>query len=286
MRLERRMHPPGTSPGTIVVPARAEVPPRAILTRFTATEIEEIEVDRPDIFAQEPKPGQLAWLDVEGHDEALISELARRFEIPALVLEDIVNLGQRPKVEEYDGCVFVVADLVCRNPQSRHVTIEQISLVLQENLLVSFKVRPSDVFEPIRLRLRSGKGRMRVGGLDYLAYALLDAVVDHCFPVLEEIGGRLEEIEEKMDLKPSPELLAELHRVRRDLVHDPADRLAAARDGQPAAARRGRPGPGGDPGVPARRGRPRVDDRRHGRDLPRDGGRPDRALPDRTSPTA
>ena len=240
MRLERRMHPPGTSPGTIVVPVRAEVPPRAILTRFTATEIEEIEVDHPDVLAAEPVPGQLLWLDVEGHDEALIAELARRHQIPSLVLEDVVNLGQRPKVEEYDGCLFVVADLVCRNPRSRHVTIEQISLVLKGNLLVSFKHRPSDVFEPIRLRLRSGKGRMRVGGLDYLAYALLDAVVDHCFPVLEEIGGRLEEIEEKMDWKPSPELLAELHRVRRDLVHirrtawpqrEMVNRLLRAEDG-------------------------------------------------------
>jgi magnesium transporter len=218
MRLERRTHPPGTSPGTIVVPARPEVRSRAVLTRFTATEIEEIEVDRPEVLAAEPAPGQLLWLDVEGHDEALITELGQRFAIPALVLEDVVNLGQRPKVEEYDGCVFVVADLVCRKPRSRHVTIEQISLVVKGNLLVSFKDRPSDVFEPIRLRLRSGKGRMRVGGLDYLAYALLDAVVDHCFPVLEELGARIEQIEEGMDLKPRPELLTELHRVRRDLV--------------------------------------------------------------------
>lgn len=218
MRLERRTHPPGTSPGTIVVRARAEVPPRAILTRFTATEVEEIDVDHPDVLAAEPVPGQLLWLDVEGHDEALIAELARRHEIPALVLEDVVNLGQRPKVEEYDGCVFVVADLVSRKARARHVTIEQISLVLKGNLLVSFKDRPSDVFEPIRLRLRSGKGRMRVGGLDYLAYALIDAVVDHCFPVLEELGARIERVEEKMDLQPRPELLAELHRVRRDLV--------------------------------------------------------------------
>ncbi len=218
MRLERRMHPPGTSPGTIVVPAGAEVPPRAILTRYSETEIEEIEVDRPDILAQELKPGQLAWLDVEGHDQALITELAQRFGIPALVLEDIVNLGQRPKVEEYDRCVFVVADLVSRRSADKRVTADQISLVLQEGHLFSFREHPSDVFDPIRRRLRSGKGRMRIGGLDYLLYALLDAVVDHCFPVLEEFGGRMEEIEEQMDEAPRKELVVQLHGLRRDLV--------------------------------------------------------------------
>jgi len=240
MHLERRIHPPGTSPGTIVVRPQAEIAPRAILTRFTATEVEEIEVDRLDVLAAEPAPGQLFWLDVEGHDEALITELARRFEIPTLVLEDIVNLGQRPKLEEYDSCVFVVCDLISRRSAAGRVSVEQVSLVLQDTLLVSFRARPGDVFEPIRARLRSGKGRMRVGGLDYLAYALVDAVVDHCFPVLEEIGGRIEQVEEAIDVKPRPELLAELHRLRRELLQirrtawpqrEMVNRLLRAEDG-------------------------------------------------------
>ena len=201
MRLLRQVHPPGTSPGTIVVPVGAEAPPRAILTRYSATEIEEVEVDRPDILGQEPKPGQLAWLDVQGHDQALIGEL-----------------GQRPKVEVYDRCVFVVADLLTRRSADKRVTADQVSLVLQEGHLFSFRERPSDVFDPIRRRLRSGKGRMRIGGLDYLLYALLDAVVDHCFPVLEEFGGRIEEIEEQMDEAPRKELVVQLHGLRRDLV--------------------------------------------------------------------
>jgi len=223
-----------------VVPARPEITPRAILTRFTAEAIEEVEVDRPAVLAAATAPGELLWLDVEGHDEALIAELAQRFGIPSLVLEDVVNLGQRPKLEAYDNCVFVVADLIGRRPTTGRVMVEQISLVLQTGLLVSFKARPSDIFGPVRARLHSGKGRMRAGGLDYLAYALLDAVVDHCFPVLEEIGAQLERIEAEMDLQARPELLVELHRLRRDLVqirrtawpqHEMVNRLLRTEDG-------------------------------------------------------
>lgn len=218
MRRQRRMHPPGTSPGTITIPVGAEAPPPAILTRYTATEIDEIKVDRLDVLAAEPTPGQLFWLDVEGHDWAMLGELAKRFAIPALVLEDVVDLGQRPKVEEYEGCVFVVAELITRAAPDERVSLEQVSLVLQEGRLFSFRERPSDLFEPVRHRLREGKGRIRVGGLDYLAYALLDVVVDHCFPVLEDLGERIERIEEAIDESPSRELVTELHGLRRDLV--------------------------------------------------------------------
>jgi len=240
MRRQHRLHPPGTSPGTIMVPPGAEAPPPATLTRFTAAEIEEIKVDRLDVLAAQPEPGQLSWLDVEGHDWAMLSELARRFEIPALVLEDVVDLGQRPKVEEYDNCVFMVAELISRPSPEERVSLEQVSLVLQEGRLFSFRERPSDVFEPVRRRLREGKGRIRIGGLDYLAYALLDVVVDHCFPVLEDLGERIERIEERMAESPDKELITELHSLRRDLLlvrrtawpqRDMVNRLLRAEDG-------------------------------------------------------
>jgi magnesium transporter len=212
------MHPPGTSPGKIMVPPGAEALPPATLTRFTAAAIEEITVDRLDVLAAQPEPGQLVWLDVEGHAWTMLSELATRFDIPGLVLEDVVDLGQRPKVEEYDTCVFVVAELITRPSPEERVCLEQVSLVLQEGRLFSFRERPSDVFEPVRRRLREGKGRIRIGGLDYLAYALLDVVVDHCFPVLEDLGERIERIEERIDESPSRELVTELHGLRRDLL--------------------------------------------------------------------
>jgi magnesium transporter len=223
-----------------MVPPGAVPPPPATLTRFTAAALEEIKVDRLDVLAAQPEPGQLVWLDVEGHDWAMLSELARRFEIPALVLEDVVDLGQRPKVEEYDTCVFMVAELISRPSPEERVSLEQVSLVLQEGRLFSFRERPSDVFEPVRRRLREGKGRIRIGGLDYLAYALLDVVVDHCFPVLEDLGERIERIEERMADSPSKDIVTELHGLRRDLLlirrtawpqRDMVNRLLRAEDG-------------------------------------------------------
>jgi magnesium transporter len=218
MGRRRRRHPPGTSPGTIGLPVGAELAQPAILTRFTAAALEEVKVDRLDAVAVPPEPGQLVWLDIEGHDRAMFDELARRFEIPALVLEDVVDLGQRPKVEEYDGCLFVVSELITRPSPDERVCLEQVSLVLKGGRLFSFRERPGNVFEPVRRRLREGKGRIRIGGLDYLAYALLDVVVDHCFPVLEDLGDRIERIEEGMEDAPTRELLTELHGVRRDLL--------------------------------------------------------------------
>ena len=219
MRLLRRVHPPGTSPGTISVPTEVEVPPRALLTRYTATELEQTSLDDVVVLRAEPKVGELWWLDVDGLDPLLIGELGSRLGVPPLVLEDIVNLGQRPKVEEYDDCVFVVADLIGLSQPAARVTVQQVSFVLQEARLISFRERPDPVFEPIHRRLASGKGRIRTGGLDYLLYALLDAIVDSCFPVLDRLGSRIEKIEEEMvEAQPRRELLAELHGLRRDLV--------------------------------------------------------------------
>ena len=241
MRLLRRIHPPGTSPGTIAVPIDAEVPPRAVLTRYTPTELDEMPVDDVGALRAEPRPGELWWLDVEGLDPLVIDELGSRLGVPALVLEDIVNRGQRPKVEEYDECVFVVADLIGRSPGTERVAAQQVSFVLHNGLLASFLERPDPVFEPVHRRLASGKGRIRVGGLDYLLYALLDAVVDSCFPVLDDLGSRIEDLEEQMiDEQPRQEVLSELHGLRRDLVlirrtawpqREMVNRLLRAEDG-------------------------------------------------------
>jgi len=219
MRLLRRIHPPGTSPGTIAVPVEVENPPRAVLTRYSETDLDEISIEDVATLRTEPRPGELRWLDVEGLDPALIGELGSHLEVPPLVLEDVVNLGQRPKVEEYDDCVFVVADLVGQSSTDARVSVEQVSFVLQDGLLISFRERPGSVFEPIHRRLASGKGRIRVSGLDYLLYALLDAIVDSCFPILDTLGQRIAELEEEMvEEAPGKQAIAELHVLRRDLV--------------------------------------------------------------------
>ncbi|MFZ5788528.1 MAG: magnesium/cobalt transporter CorA, partial [Acidobacteriota bacterium] len=139
------------------------------------------------------------------------------FDVHPLVLEDIANVGQRPKVEDYDRYLFIVVD-VLRYNGSATLDEEQITLLLFENLLVTVEERPSDVFRLVEERLRQRKGKMCRMPVDYLAYALLDAAVDHFFPQLEKIGERIERLEDELLDHAGRETLGDLHHLKRDLI--------------------------------------------------------------------
>jgi magnesium transporter len=127
-----------------------------------------------------------------------------------------LHIGQRPKIEDYEDSLFVVVDLF--RIEDEELAKEQVSLILQENMVISVREHSSSVFEPVHQRLQAGRGRIRAGGAGYLAYALIDTVVDHLFPVLENLGDRLEELEASILDDPTPEDLNSLHEVKRDLL--------------------------------------------------------------------
>jgi magnesium transporter len=156
------------------------------------------------------------WLDVVGHDVDLVADLGARLEVHSLALEDVLHVGQRPKIEDYEDSLFVVVDLF--RIEDGELAKEQVSLILQENMVISVREHSSSVFEPVHQRLQAGRGRIRAGGAGYLAYALIDTVVDHLFPVLENLGDRLEELEASILDDPTPEDLNSLHEVKRDLL--------------------------------------------------------------------
>jgi magnesium transporter len=211
------IHPPGTAPGTLVERPEPPGPVTATLLTYGSSTIEETELTTAEELIGKEE-GQCRWLDVQGHDIDLIARLGNRMGLHPLVMEDVVNVGQRPKVEEYEGCLFMVVDLVSKDGDSGRNTKEQVSIVLQEDLVVSFQERPGSSLEPVRKRLRNGKGRIRTAGSDYLTYALIDAVVDNIFPVLDALGTQIEAVQESFDDKPQPEDRATLHLIRRDLV--------------------------------------------------------------------
>ncbi len=135
-----------------------------------------------------PEEGTMRWLNINGlHDESLMQAVVERFDLHSLVVEDILNTDHRPKVEEYQDSLFVVAKMLRTDPQNGSLQVEQISFVLLRGMLISFQERNGDVLEPVRERLRKGVGRTRKSGVDYLLYALLDVIVDHYFVVLEEL---------------------------------------------------------------------------------------------------
>ena len=217
MRIHKTRHAPGTPPGTIAERPRGTEPTYAFMIRYGLDDISEEEL-----------PGRVAppsatesvttWIDLEGLDVERLAELGRVLGIHPLVLEDVVNLGQRPKVEDYDESLFVVLDHFSFDHDGGELGKEQISIVVQRGLVVSVREHPGTLFEPVRQRLRLGKPRIRGGGPGYLAYSLIDTTVDYLFPVLDHIGDRLETLEESILDEPTDDDRNSIHHIKRDLL--------------------------------------------------------------------
>ncbi|HSN75426.1 MAG TPA: magnesium/cobalt transporter CorA [Anaerolineae bacterium] len=164
------------------------------------------------------QPG-VTWLNVAGlHDSSLIEMLGEKLGLHPLVLEDIANTSQRPKVENYEIFFFIVLKMLEYEQTEGQVQVEQVSLVLGENYLLSFQEDESDVFDPVRTRLRNGAGRLRKRGPDYLAYSLIDAVIDNYFIILEQVGDEIEAIEEQVSSYPEQRPLPEIYRLKREMI--------------------------------------------------------------------
>jgi len=216
-RITKKRHPPGTAPGTLPPPTEITQPAQGRIVAYDSTELKEVPLLDSDGL-RGIGDDLTAWVDVEGHDVAQIADLGARLEVHPLALEDVLNVGQRPKVEDFEDSLFLVLDHFSLNASDNTLTKEQISLVVEDGLVLSVQERSSNLFDPIFQRLLSGKGRIRGGGAGYLAYALIDTVVDHVFPVLEYIGDRLEEFEASILDDPTQEDLNGLHMIKRDLL--------------------------------------------------------------------
>lgn len=211
----KRYHPPGTQPGTLSAHAEAgDTPVRATAFRYDAGGCEERTVSPAEFPSLAPPEGGVLWLDVSGlSDPSAVRAIGDRFGIHPLALEDVLNVPQRPKVEWYGDCLLVVLREV------RHPDLpEQVSFFLADRVVVSFQERPGDSFEPVRERLRQGKGRIRSEGADFLLYSLCDAVLDAFFPTLERLGDEVEEMEERLLVSPGPEAFVAIRRLKRALL--------------------------------------------------------------------
>ena len=214
----KRYHPPGTRPGTLTAPGKTAVaPPRIHLFDYTATELEEIEDIAPGacrVYLDRPT---ITWIHVQGDaDPDTLEALGGAFGLHELALEDIVNSGQRPKTELYDEQLFIVLSHPVLDDD--YAGTEQVSLFLGPNVVFSFHAGTHDPFDPVRKRLRKHAGSLRTKGRDYLLYALVDLVIDQCFPVLERFGSELEELEDQLLAAPTKDTLRRLHELRRDAL--------------------------------------------------------------------
>jgi magnesium transporter len=160
----------------------------------------------------------VSWINVNGiHEIGHIETLGDCFGLHPLVLEDILNTDHRPKLEDYDDYLFLVLKMLFYEKEEG-IRTEQVSLVLGPNYVLSFQEKVGDVFDGVRERLRNSKGRIRKLGADYLAYALMDAVVDSYFAILESIGDEIEEMEQELVTDPSPQTLNRIHHFKREMI--------------------------------------------------------------------
>ena len=213
-------HPPGTPPATLLPRvAVGSDAPTITLIQYDAESIYEGEFDSFDDLMTHYDPAKVNWINVDGlHDMALLNRIAERFKIHPLALEDVLNTTQRPKVEPYDENIFIVSEMAYFE-EGRTLVFEQVSLFLGEGYLLTFQEEKGrDAFESVRKRLRSGRGFARQRRADYLAYALLDAIVDQFFPILETLGDCIEEIEEELLERPNKATLRRLYEAKRLLV--------------------------------------------------------------------
>lgn len=212
-------HRPGDMPGTIIVDADAP-PPIIFLIDYNKTNVVRKQLNTPEECAPYLDKESVSWVDVQGLGSAdILHRLAEVFDLHPLVLEDVVNVPERPKIEDYDDQLVIISRMVVPKEKVCGFYSEQVSLVLGKYYLLTVQEEPEhDCLEGVRSRIEKGKGLIRSSGADYLAYTLLDAIIDGFFPVLELYGERIEELEEEVIVKPTPKTLQKIYKIRRELL--------------------------------------------------------------------
>lgn len=209
-----RRPPPGTSPGELET--SVEQPPTLRFLAYGPDGFNETIADSLSDFTPSGH-WPVTWIDVDGPpDTRLLEQLRDVLGVHPLALEDVIDQGQRPKVEGYLDQHFMVVHMLSYR---EYLQLEQLSLFLSETCVVTFQGRvPSDSLEPVRDRIRQGKGRIRQQGTDYLLYALLDSVVDHYFPIVDKLGDQLADLEAAVLVADSPDVIGRVQALKRDLL--------------------------------------------------------------------
>jgi len=167
-------------------------------------------------FKDEPTT---TWINVDGiHQKEILESLGESYDLHPLTLEDIMNTSQRPKSEDFDHYVYIVLKMIYLNQKDFDLDAEQISLILGKNFVITFQEKEGDVFDLVRQRIKGGKARVRKMGADYLAYALIDAIVDNYFSILEYFDERIDELEEELLDSSTTDLLSRIHSTKREVI--------------------------------------------------------------------
>ncbi len=215
--------PIGMAPGTLVIDEDAS-PTELMLIDYSDRRAIRRRLPSPEAAANYLDSESVSWIDLQGlGNEDVLNRLGEVFQLHPLVLEDVVNVPQRPKIEYYGDQLLIIARMVIAkvddDDETNRFTSEQLSFVLGKNYLLTVQEElQKDCLDPVRNRIRTGQGLIRAEGADYLAYALLDAVIDAYFPVLEDYGEYIESLEDEVIFNPSKQTVRKIYRVRRELM--------------------------------------------------------------------
>ena len=185
---------------------------------FDLENVSELEITSTDNLLALKKSKKLTWLNIDGLDNVeLMENLARVYKIENNILSDVMNPSVRPKMQEFEHGIFITVKMLQYNETDDNLTVENLSIIIAENTLISFQEQPGFVFEPIRERIRRHKNKIRTAGSDYLAFALLDVVVDNYIYIIGLLGEKIESLEEDMTNDPRKELLDDINVFKREL---------------------------------------------------------------------
>jgi len=210
----------GLPPGTAIhigEPRTEDV--RLSVLDYTESRCDERHLERIEDAFGYRETDSVSWINVDGvHDAAKIEVIGERFGLHPLVVEDVLHTGQRAKLETYDDVAYIVLRMLSWDDARGEIDDEQVSLLLGPKWILTFQERPGDVFDELRDRIRTARGRIRREGVDYLAYSVFDVIVDQYFLILERIGEQVEELDDEIAGRPTPENLQTIRRLKRELL--------------------------------------------------------------------
>ena len=215
-----RVKKPGLAPGSLVYTGDRKSPIRRVtMLDYDEHRIVEKELPRVDDCVAFRDAQTVTWINVDSVTEpGLLENFGRVMGFHALMLEDILNTDQRPKFEDYGNYIYIVAKMLDYDAKKGEIDIEQLSLIVGPHYVISFQERAGDFFDPLRERIRNALGRIRKMGTDYLAYAILDIIVDHYFAVLEKLGEKIEQLEEIVITNPRQDTVRAVYAIKREMI--------------------------------------------------------------------
>ena len=208
----------GASPGSLVFTGRQKLEEaRLSFTRYNENEFNKAVLDLSKFPM--PEKERVTWYDIRGlHDISVIETIGQKFDIHPLILESILDTHQRPKYEEYDDGIFFILKAISFHKETLQIKTEQIALYLFKDALISFQEDESDTCQPVHLRIQNSRGKIRRRGADYLAYALMDTIVDNYYLVLDDIEEVIDEMEDEIIENPDENTKSRIHVLKREML--------------------------------------------------------------------